>query len=228
MVVDETHLFLQSTSGVVSAFDTDTGKYLWTKQIGANDRAIYPASSNDELLFVLNGLRLFAVDKNDGNIRWQLGMPGMPGCSAASDNQRVYVGFLDGSLYAFDLAMTQKLYSEGKLPQFSESCVLWRYRTSKQIAIPAIPEDNIVAFASRNGSLYSVTKETRKLIFQFETDAPLTAPIARYRDQLLLASQDFNFYSLNIKNGKMGWQYTAGVVIRKAPVLIGEEVFRVS
>src|SRR5215471_9584302 len=54
MVVDESHLFLQSSSGIVSGFHTDTGKYLWTKQVGASDRAIFPASSNDELLFVIN------------------------------------------------------------------------------------------------------------------------------------------------------------------------------
>src|SRR5262245_34049284 len=144
VVVDETHLFLQSTSGVVSAFDTDTGRYLWTKQIGASDRAIYPATSNDKLLFVINGLQLFAVKKNDGNIAWRLGLPGMAGTSPAADDRRIYVGFMDGSLYAFDLETTQKLFSEGKLPQFSESCVLWRYRTSRQIAIPAVPEGDLV------------------------------------------------------------------------------------
>jgi outer membrane protein assembly factor BamB len=225
MVVDETHLFLQSNSGIISAFDTETGKYLWTKQVGGADRAIYPASSNDEMLFVVNGLQLFALDKNSGTTIWRLGMPGMPASSPAADDRRVYVGFVDGSLYAFDLAMTRKLFTEGKLPQFSESTVLWRYRSSKTVAIPAIPGDNEVAFASRNGSLYSVTKEERKLLFQFETDAPLTAPIVRYHHSLLLASEDFNFYSLDIRTGRPGWQFTAGVVIRKAPVLIGDEVY---
>ncbi len=225
MVVDETHLFLQSNSGVVSAFDTDTGKYLWTKQVGGADRSILAASSNDELLFVCNGLQLFALNKNTGITAWTLGMPGMPAASPAADDRRVYVGFMDGSLYAFDLKKIQTLYSEGKLPQFAESTVLWRYRTSKSVSIPAIPGDNLVAFASRNGSLYSVTKEERKLAFQFETDAALTAPLVRYHNKLLLASEDFNFYSVDMLNGKPGWQFTAGVVIRKAPVLIGDEVY---
>jgi outer membrane protein assembly factor BamB len=225
MVVDETHLFLQSNSGVISAFDTDTGRYLWTKLVGGADRAIYPASSNDELLFVVNGMQLFALDKNTGTTIWRLGMPGMPASSPAADDRRVYVGFMDGSLYAFDLPMIRKLFIEGKLPQFSESTVLWRYRSSKTIGIPAIPGDTEVAFASRNGSLYSVTKEERKLLFQFETDAPLTAPIVRYQHSLLLASEDFNFYSLDIRTGRPGWQFTAGVVIRRAPVLIGDEVY---
>ncbi|MGE5193562.1 MAG: PQQ-binding-like beta-propeller repeat protein [Deltaproteobacteria bacterium] len=225
MVVDETHLFLQSSSGIVSAFHTETGRYLWTKQVGGADQAMYPATSNDELLFVINGMKLFALNKNTGNTVWFLTMPGMAGTSPTADDRRVYVGLMDGSLYAFDLLMIQKLFSEGKLPQFSEATVLWRYRTSKSVSIPAVPADNLVAFASRNGSLYSVTKEDRKLLFQFETDAPLTAPIVRYKDSLLLASEDFNFYSLDIRTGKPGWQFTAGTVIRKAPVLIGDEVY---
>src|SRR5438128_1091698 len=46
MVVDETHLVLQSSSGTVTAFDCETGRYLWTKMVGAADRGIYPATSN--------------------------------------------------------------------------------------------------------------------------------------------------------------------------------------
>jgi outer membrane protein assembly factor BamB len=225
MVVDETHLFLQATSGTITAFDTETGKYLWTKQIGAPDRAVFQAVSNDSLLFVVNGLRLFAVRKDTGDIKWQLQMPGMPASSPAADEQQVYVGFQDGSLYAFDLKKTQELYSAGKLPQYSESTVLWRYRTSKAITTPAVPGDTVVAFASRNGSLYSLTRDLRKLVFQFETDAALSAPIARYRNRLLLASEDSNFYSLDIHKGTLGWQFTAGTVIRRAPVLVGNDVY---
>jgi outer membrane protein assembly factor BamB len=225
MVVDETHLFLQSSSGTITAFDTETGRYLWTRMIGAADRGMFPATSNDELLFVVNGLRLFAVRKDTGDVKWQLQMPGMPASSPVADAKLVYVGFVDGSLYAFDLKITQELFTAGKLPQYSESTVLWRYRTSKSITIPAVPGENVVAFASRNGSLYSVTKEHRKLVFQFETDAPLSAPVVRYKDSLLLASEDFNFYSLDIRNGRPGWQFTAGVVIRRAPILIDDEVY---
>jgi outer membrane protein assembly factor BamB len=225
MVVDETHIFLQASSGAISAFDAETGKALWTKQIGPTDTSVFPATSNDELLFVVNGLRLYALNKDTGTTVWTLGMPGMPAASPSADTHRVYVGFIDGSLYAFDLKITRELFNQNKLPQFSESAVLWRYRTSKAVSIPAVPGENIVAFASRNGSLYSVTTDDRKLVFQFETDAPLTAPIVRYRNTLLLASEDYNFYSLNLRNGKPGWQFTAGAVIRKAPVLIDDEVY---
>ncbi len=225
MVVDETHLFLQSSSGTVTAFDTENGKYLWTRMIGAADRAIFPATTNDELVFLINGMKLFAVTKDTGDIKWQLTLPGMASSSAVADEHLVYIGFVDGSLYALKLKETQELFTAGKLPQYSELTVDWRYRTSKVITSPAVPADNLVAFASRNGSLYSVTKEHRKLAFQFETDAPLSAPIVRYKDSLLLASEDFNFYSLDIRTGRPGWQFTAGVVIRRKPILIEDDVY---
>jgi len=225
VVADETHLFLQSTSGVVTAFNAESGKFLWSRLIGAADRSIYPISTNDDLAFVLNGIKLFAVKKDTGDIVWQLGIPGQPASSAAADDQQVYVGFLDGSLYAFDVKKTRELYGDNKLPQFSDAAVAWRYRTSKAVSSPAIPAGDIVVFASRNGSLYTVTKNDRRLVFQFETDAALSAPIVRYHNTLLLASEDYNFYSLNLRNGKPGWQFTAGTVIRKAPILIDDEVY---
>jgi outer membrane protein assembly factor BamB len=225
IVADETHLFLQATSGVVTAFRADTGKFLWSRLIGSADRSIYPVTTTDALVFVLNGVRLYAIKKDTGDIVWQLGLPGQPASSAAADSLHVYVGFMDGSLYAFNVKKTRELYSENKLPQFSDSAVMWRYRTSKAVSSPAIPAGDLVVFASRNGSLYTVTADERKLVFQFETDAALSAPIVRYRDTLLLASEDFNFYALSLRNGKLGWQFTAGLVIRKAPVLIGDEVY---
>ncbi len=225
MVVDETHLFLQATSGVISAFDTDTGRYLWTKQVGLTDQAINPATSNDELLFVVNGTQLFGIDKNTGHTEWKLGMPGMPATSPVADDTQIYVGLIDGSLYAFDLKKIRELYSEGKLPQFSEVAVVWRYRTSKTIAVPAVTGKDVVAFASRNGSLYSVMKKDRKLSFQFETDSPLSAPVVHYHGSLLLATQDSDFYSMDMRSGKLSWKFTAGVVIHKAPVLIDSEVY---
>ncbi|MBS0265069.1 MAG: PQQ-binding-like beta-propeller repeat protein [Planctomycetes bacterium] len=225
IVVDESHLFLQSTSGAISAFHSDTGKYLWTRQVASQDMAVFQAVTNDSLLFVVNGMQLFALNKENGDVKWKLRMPGMPASPPTADEQHVYVGFIDGSLYAFDLKRTQQLYSAGKIPQFSDLAMVWRYRTSQPITAPAVTGETVVAFASRNGSLYSVTKDLRRLVFQFETDAALSAPFVRYRNQLLVASEDSNFYSLHMQKGTLGWQFTAGTVIRRAPVLIEHDVY---
>lgn len=225
LTVDEHTLFVQTSAGVISAFDSETGKHLWSRSVGKPDRAVFPATLNDDLLFVVNGLRLYAVQKTTGGILWEIPLPGQPSSSPAADGQRVYVGFLDGSLYAFDLTLIRDLNSQGKLSNYTKQAVAWRFQTSEPIAIPAVPEGKLVAFASRNGSLYSVGAQDHRLIFQFETDAALSAPISTYRNSLLLASEDTNFYQLNLLNGRPGWMFTAGLVIRKAPIVIDDEVY---
>lgn len=225
LTVDENTLFVQTSAGVISAFDSETGKHLWSRSVGKPDRAVFRATLNDDLLFVVNGLKLYAVQKATGGILWEITLPGQPSSSPAADSQRVYIGFLDGSLYAFDLTTIRELYSKGELTKFSKQSVAWRFQTSEPIAIPAVPEGKLVAFASRNGSLYSVGARDHQLIFQFETDAALSAPISTYRNSLLLASEDTNFYQLNLVNGRPGWMFTAGLVIRKAPIVIDDEVY---
>jgi outer membrane protein assembly factor BamB len=225
LTADESFLFAQSSAGAVTAFDCETGKLLWDRSVGRRDRAVYPATFNDEHLFVINGLKLFAVRKINGDIAWELNLPGQPSSSPVADSKRVYVGFLDGSQYAFDLEKIRDLYSKGLLPQYSDATVTWRYRTSHPITVPAVPVGELVSFATKSGLLYCVGAADHKLIFQFETDAPLTAPVARYKNNLLLASEDSNFYSLNSTNGKLGWEFTTGNVIRTAPVLIEDEVY---
>src|SRR5262249_45925979 len=55
---DEHYLFAQSTSGTVTAFDCESGKQLWARNIGAADRPIQLPAMNDEMLVVVNGLSM--------------------------------------------------------------------------------------------------------------------------------------------------------------------------
>lgn len=225
VTLDETSYFAQSTNGVITAFDSETGRRLWAIQVGAADRTIYPASSNDELLFVVSGMTLYAITKSTGNILWGLALPGQPSSSPVADGRRLFLGFLDGSEYAFDFKKITDLQQKGLMPDWSYLTVMWRFKTAKAIIAPAVPNGRLVAFASTSGSLYSVGAEERDLVFQFETDAPLSAPIARYKNQLILASEDFNVYSVNIDNGKSNWRFSTGLIIRKAPVVIKDELY---
>lgn len=225
ITLDETSYFAQSSNGVITAFDSETGRRLWASQVGGSDRTIYPASSNDELLFVVSGMTLYAVTKSTGKIIWGLALPGQPSSSPVADGRRLFLGFLDGSEYAFDFKKITELQQKGMMPQWSYLTVMWRFKTSKAIIAPAVANGRLVAFASTSGSLYSVGSDERELIFQFETDAPLSAPITRYKNQLILASEDFNVYSVNIENGKSNWRFGTGLIIRKAPVVIKDEIY---
>jgi outer membrane protein assembly factor BamB len=225
MTVDEENVYVQATSGVVTAFNNETGKRLWAVQLGRRDLASYPLATNEDFALVAVGMNLYALDKFSGELLWELKLPAHPSTSPAMDERNVYIGTLDGSVYAFSLRKIHQLYDENLLPQWSYDSLIWRYKTAKEITTPPISTGRVVEFASRDRSLYSVSAERREQIFQFETDAPISAPMVRSDGRLYMASEDFNFYCLNSENGSVIWEFVSGLPVRKAPVVIGPHVF---
>jgi outer membrane protein assembly factor BamB len=251
--VDEDLLYVQATSGVVTAFDNETGKRLWSIQLGRTDHPSFPVTSNDRMAMVVAGMEMYALNKFTGKILWQLRLPGMPSTSPAADDLQIYIGTLDGSVYAFDIRKIYQLYKENRLPAWSYQAINWRYQTGQQITTPPISTGLVVNFASRDRSLYSVTARRRKLRFQFEMNKPVSAPLAYLhvpeaekpedektkavtnqekadaevsaQDLLYMASEDFNFYCLYAQNGTVRWEVVSGLPVRKAPVVVSEDVF---
>jgi outer membrane protein assembly factor BamB len=225
MTSDDTSVYLQTSSGLITAFDTETGRRRWGTQVGQSDRPTYPLSINGTNLLIVNGMDLSSIDSISGNVLWSFNLPGQPASSPSGLGGMIYVGFLDGSLFAFDGDLIQKLADKQLLPSWGYRSVAWRYKTSAAIASPAMVTQKYVAFASENGTLYSVTKRDRELLFQFETDARLTAPPVLYNESLLVASEDFKVYSIGLRNGRYNWQFSAGGPITVPPLVVGNEAF---
>lgn len=209
---DERNIYVQCSNGVITTFDAESGKQKWAAQVGQADSPASAASTNGDKLILWSRASLFILNKENGKILKSFKLPGQPSTSAQADDEQVYLGFLDGSMYAFDIETGD---------------MNWRYRTSGRISVPAMLNGSTVLFASNNGSLYSVDALTRTLQFQFEATNTLSAPMARYKDLVLLASEDYKLYSLDVHNGSQGWKspFLSGERIIKAPVVIGDDVF---
>jgi len=177
ITVDEELVYIQTRQGFVTAFENETGRILWSALLGRPNAPSHPLSSNEKIVTVATGLDLFAVDKYSGKVLWSIRTPSTPSTSPVLDKDRAYLGFLDGSVYAFNLAKVRELYAEGRLPEWSFQSVAWRYSTGKEVSTPPLTNGFVVNFASRDGMLYTVTAAERKLLFQFETDAPVSAPL---------------------------------------------------
>ncbi len=225
VTIDEENVYVQATSGVVTAFDNETGRRLWARQLGPRDAPSYAAASNKDDVMVVAGMTLFSVEKFRGGIKWQVRLPKQPSTSPAVDDQNVYVGSLDGSIYAINLRKIRELYNEDLLPQYAGEAVRWRYKTAKEVTTPAITDGLVVNFASRDGSLYSISAGERQLRWQFETDKPVSAPMARAKDSVILASEDFRVYRVANQSGRVNWDFVSGYPVRRSPRVIGEQVF---
>ena len=223
--LDEEHLYMQSSGGVVTAFDNETGKRLWAVQLGRRDLPGYAAVSNGDQVLVVAGIQMFALDKFTGEIQWEIKLPKQPSTSPAIDNQRVYVGMLDGSIFAFDIRKINELYEENLLPQWSAESISWRFKSAKEVAAPPVTTGLVVSFASYDRSLYAVSSTNRKLRWQFETDHPVSAPLGRTKDSIFLAAEDLYVYCLDIENGQIRWDFLTSFPVRETPRIIDEQVF---
>ena len=250
---DEDCVYVQSNGGIITAFDALTGQRRWSVQLGRFDDYSFQAVSNEDVVLVVVGTDMYGLDKISGNTLWSLRLPGQPSTSPAADETQVYLGMLDGSVYAYDLAKIRELFYEGKLPDWSFQAIKWRFQASKEITSPPVVIGTRVCFASRDGNVYAVSADRRKMVFQFETDAPIVAPLAHVEDILYLASEDFSFYALRVKpklqdpsgkkqagegayredisplkdreSGKVLWEFTSGRPIRKSPFPIGPDIY---
>jgi len=93
----------QSRSGVISAFDAETGKALWTLAPGKAYDTSFPPTFNSKSVLVVNGVHLAAIDRNTGRLQWQHRM--LIGVSAApvADEYQIYISAASGRVAAFQL-----------------------------------------------------------------------------------------------------------------------------
>ena len=225
LVADEDTVFVQSSGGIMTAFDAETGRKLWAIQLGMGGSASYPAVANLDVVLVSSGTVLYALERRTGNLRWQLDLPKSPSTSPAVDEDRVYIGSLDGSVLAFNLRRVRELYQDNLLPQWSYSSLDWRYQTGAEVLTPPVSNGRVVAFASQDASLYSVFGFNRKLNFQFETNRPAAAPMTYSRGRLILPTTDFQMHSIDIDNGKVYWTFVSGLPVDQKPRVIDDQVF---
>ena len=224
VTIDEENVYIQATSGVVTGFDNEIGRRLWARQLGPRDAPSFQATSNVDDVMIVSGMTISSIEKFGGGVNWQVRLPKQPSASPAADDQNVYVGALDGSIYALDLKKIEELYIENLLPDYAAEAVRWRYKTAAEVTTPAVTDGFLVNFASRDGSLYGISAGQRKLLWQFETNEPVSAPMGRGNDSVIFACEDFRVYSI-AKNGRVNWDFVSGFPVRRAPRVVGEQLF---
>ncbi|WP_197999966.1 outer membrane protein assembly factor BamB family protein [Gimesia alba] len=223
--LDEINLYALSTAGIITAFNNETGKKLWATQLGRGNNISYPPVSNSKYVFITVGMKLYSINRLNGEIDWELQLPGSASTSPTADEDSIYVGTLNGRVYAWDLKRLKELSNESKLPAWRESAIRWTYQTGDKVTTPPVVTNRTLLFASQDGSLYSVTLNDRQLTFQFETDAPISASLAENEKSVFLASEDQNLYCLNILNGIVRWRIRTSFPLLKPVTVLDDEVY---
>ena len=96
-------LFAQTDQGVIQAIDAETGQTLWVRGVGARNHPTMAISASNELVGVLNGTRLYLLDRSDGRVLWERKINGVPVDGPVLTDKFACVPTLSGRILAYEI-----------------------------------------------------------------------------------------------------------------------------
>lgn len=157
------------------------------------------------LIFIIAfSLITFGSNKIAGTLKWKCNIGPIYSSPAIAKNGTIYVGNLEGYLYAVN--------TNGK--------VKWSYETGGAIfSSPAIGKNGIVYFGSNDGFLYALTS-TGKLKWRhlFSTNEYVKSSPAIGNDGIIYVGCGNNFYALS-SNGTLKWTFRTNGNILSSPAI---------
>jgi outer membrane protein assembly factor BamB len=121
----------------------------------------------------------------------------------------VYVGSLDGYLYAINL-------ENGGLK--------WKYQVSSEIKSSPTVFGNVVYFGDGMGVFHAVDAQTGESRWTFETEAEIISSTNVAQDRLLFGSYDQFLYCLSAKDGSLVWKFETEGYVHGTPAIVNGAV----
>jgi outer membrane protein assembly factor BamB len=212
--IDDNLVFAQTNLANFHVFDSESGRLLWSVNLGRALSDAQPASANSYAVFVSNSNQLFALDRIKGRVLWEVTLDALPSCPTVADEERVWVGLLDGKLVTYNAKTGKYLYNA---------------QTGGEIASRPHPGGRIIAFASKDGRLYASRADFSLPLYRWTTGGPVVAPLGAHGTRtLLVPSTDKSLYAVDLFTGETKWNYPTGAPVEQEPLVAGDDVFVVN
>lgn len=232
IVNDEDVVFVQSTAGVVTAINAETGREMWTTQVGRTDEISMPATSNADIVMIVAGPALYAIDKFSGRQLFSYRLNSAPSAGPVITSGSFFIPLSDTSVAACALKHLQYLERNHKLPPGIAQAIAWRFVTGEVITRAPVAGASRVAFVTDLGNIFVVDiggVQTGKSKFQFLLRSHPTAPltlVSRDQEYLLAAAANNRLFCIGMNtNGRMQWTFPLGHRVSEPITVIGQDVY---
>jgi outer membrane protein assembly factor BamB len=101
-------LYIQTATGMIHAVDAETGKSLWSKQIGMPKHPNMPPDAKGDLLATISGSRLYIVNRFTGALLCEKQLDEAPGAGPAISSKRVYIPSITGLIISYRIELPEK------------------------------------------------------------------------------------------------------------------------
>lgn len=208
-------LLVQSTRGLITALDGETGRTLWATQAGSPDRLSTEPDANEEFVVVVNGSVLYVLDREAGHIVWQKQLGGAPGAGPGVTATHAFVPMISGRVEGYDLQKGAKQQP-------------WIYKSAGRVLVRPLATDQSVSWTTEQGYFYVADPSAAGIRYRLETRDAIHARPAYWMPDLYACSTDGYVYALNAARGKSHWKFALGDAIYSSPVAFEGKLFVVS
>jgi outer membrane protein assembly factor BamB len=218
-------LFAQTNHGHFYAYEAETGRLLWSADLGKRAAVARPASVNSDMVFVTVLDRLFALHRATGRVLWQKEIFAIPSSATAATENQVMVGLSNGRIEAYYARQSAEKDPLGP-PKYRAMVPAWNWTTNAKITARPIPAGKVIAFASEDGKVYVTLSFTQTMLARFITGGPISASMGTHGARtLLVPSEDNNLYAIDLFSCDPKWTFPSGAPIKEEPLVAGNDVY---
>jgi outer membrane protein assembly factor BamB len=220
--IAEGNLFAQTSYARLHAFDAESGRHLWTAQLGERSGFARGVAANSFAVFVTTANILSALDKNSGRQIWKHDLGTIPTCTPACDEDRVIVGMTSGKLIAFKLKGKDKKGGERILTSVTQE---WSWQTGGPILTRPLPAAHVVAYGGGKGKAYVTMTDEITQLYRFPTGGDIGEGLGAYATRtLLIPSADYNLYAVDLLTARLFWTFPSGAPIEQEPLVADHDI----
>lgn len=214
VVIEGNTLFAQTDQAIVQALDAETGRTLWTAQIGNPRYPTLAPAASDRFVACTNGSTLYVLDRTRGELLWSHKLKGAPSAGAAANQDHAYIPMIDGSI---------EVYKFVRVNAVDENAAIV-FGKGQPLQAPLATEKRLM-WGTAAGYVFSDSLVNSQVRFRVKADGPVVAQLAYRPPLLVFGSKDGYLYAINELNGSLIWKFSAGAAIVEQPVAVEGAVY---
>ena len=253
IVQDDGTLLVQTSAAMLYALDAETGRILWSQQVGEPNQPTQRPGANGQATGDAAELAAIdrLVDKTEQTDR-SISQRRDKVVAVANGTTLYLLNRSDGSIYldpknnipwkvnlrstpeSGPLVTEDMVYVPNVVGQIESFVIDDSKRTAVMLSslgrtpVPPVQVADRIAWATDKGIIQITQPKTVVLRHRIETSGPITAMLTPNPPQVFAGSIDGYLYCVDENKGEIIWKLTAGSAIRQSPVVISGAVFVVS
>lgn len=205
-------LFVQSGIGTVHAIDGDTGRTIWSADVGSASHPSMPLGVSESRVAVLNGTTLYVLSRSTGQVEFSKITRGVPVAGAALTDEAVFVPNTAGQIETYSLVdLDHRNLANLRLE-------------GQELTQPVASYLGVVA-ASGRGDLGLANLTGTELIFRMPTNYGFKASPAAWGSRFYAGNLGGLLYAFDDVGGIEKWSFAAGEAITQSPVPFADAVY---